>query len=157
MKKSIANPNIAAGIILAAIIWTIPLLILLGCGKKAPPRPPRGNRPPNVLDLAYSISGNTIKLSWTIPKTSAKAKSPAIGFIIYRAQQSDIDSDCPDCPIRFLRIGDVLVTSTAPGQPEVPVVWTQTIEPGYRYLYKIKAYDDDGIRSSDSNMVDFRF
>lgn len=157
MKISSANASITAGINMAVIIWMIVVSMLSGCGKKAPPIPPRGDRPPKVLDLAYSISGNTIKLSWTIPKTSDKAKSPAIGFYIYRSQQSEIEADCPNCPIFFQKIGDVLVRSGAPGQPEAPLVWTQTIEPGYRYIYKVKAFDDDGLAGRDSNVIDFRF
>jgi hypothetical protein len=107
--------------------------------------------------LAYSISENTIKLSWTIPKTSNAAKSQAIGFLIYRSQQTSAESDCPNCPIRFLKIGDVLVRDGAPGSTGPPVVFAQTIEPGFRYIYKVKAYDGDGETGNDSNLVDFTY
>ena len=50
-----------------------------------------------------------------------------------------------------------MVRRAAAGQTEPPVVYTETIEPGYRYIYKVVAFDDDGITGSDSNVVDFTF
>jgi len=157
MKKSIAALNITQVIMLAFITWITPMFLWYGCGKKGMPEPPSGQRPPKVTDLSYSINGNVIKLSWTIPKTSTKAESPIAGFFIYRSKQSHIEADCPNCPVHYLRIGEVLVRRSAPGQPEPPVVYTQTIDPGYRYIYKVIAYDDYGNAGKDSNVVDFMY
>jgi hypothetical protein len=143
--------------ILALLALVPATLLFFGCGKKANPEPPSGDKPPKVMDLAYSINANTIKLSWTIPKTSDAAKSQAIGFLIYRAKQTSAESDCLNCPIHFLKIGDVLVRDGAPGSTEPSVVFSQTVEPGYRYLYKVKAYDGDGVTGNDSNLVDFSY
>jgi hypothetical protein len=129
--------------------------MLSGCGKKASPKPPSGNRPPKVSDLGYSISENTIKLSWTIPKTSDKAKSPVTGFLIYRSKQSAVEADCPNCPIYFLKTGNILIRDRVSERPELSVVFA--IEPGYRYIYKVKAYDDDGVAGKDSNLIDFTY
>jgi hypothetical protein len=131
--------------------------MLSGCGRKAPPKPPRKASPPQVKDLGYSISEDSIKLSWTIPKTSDKAKSPATGFLIYRSKQPASEADCANCPITFIKIGDVPVRGGVSGRPEPSVVFDQTIEPGYRYIYKIKAYDDDGVAGKDSNLIDFTY
>lgn len=156
MKRSTANVSAVKVIILAAV-GLIALMVLSGCGKKAMPQPPSGNRPPKVRDLGYSVTGNVINLSWTIPQTHAQAKSAVAGFYIYRSKQSGVEADCTSCPIQFLRIGDVLVRRPGPGQPEAPLVYAQTIEPGFRYIYKVNAYDDDGIAGRDSNLVDFMF
>ena len=137
--------------------WMTSAFMLSGCGKKAMPHPPSGNRPPKVIDMDYSISESTIKLSWTIPKTTDKAKSPATGFHIYRSKQSSIEADCLNCPINFLKIGDVLVRGGVSGRPEPSVVFSQTIEPGYRYIYKVKAYNDEGLTGQDSNLIKFNF
>jgi hypothetical protein len=157
MKKSIAALKITNVIIQVFVTLMASAFLLDGCGKKAMPEPPSGRRPPKVTDLSYSISENDIKLSWSIPKTNAEARSPIAGFFIYRSKQSHIEADCPNCPIRYLRIGEVLVRRGAPGQSEPAVVYTDTIEPGYRYIYKVEAYDDDSITGRDSNVIDFMY
>jgi hypothetical protein len=157
MKTAFANLCILALLTLVSAAWMTSTCMLSGCGKKALPEPPKGNRPPKVIDLGYSISENTIKLSWTIPKTTDEAKSPVTGFLIYRSKQSSVDADCPNCPIYFLKIGDVLVRGEASGKSEPSVVFAQAIEPGYRYIYKIKAYDGDGVAGKDSNLIEFTY
>ncbi len=131
--------------------------MLFGCGRKAPPKPPRKSRPPQVIDLGYRISENSVKLSWTIPETSDKDESPATGFLIYRSKQSVSEADCANCPITFAKIEDVPIRGGVSGRPESSVVFAQTIESGYRYIYKIKAYDDDGVAGKDSNLIDFTY
>jgi hypothetical protein len=157
MKRAIANVCHLALLTLVSATWMVSAFMLSGCGKKALPEPPSGNRPPKVIDLAYSISENTIKLGWTIPKTSDKAKSPVAGFLIYRSKQSSVEADCPNCPIQFLEIGDILVRSEISGKPEPSVTFVQALEPGYRYIYKVKAYDDDGVAGKDYNLIDFTY
>jgi len=157
MKRAIANVCIPAFLTLVSATWMASAFMLSGCGNKALPEPPSGNRPPKVIDLGYSISENTIKLGWTIPKTSDKAKSPVTGFLIYRSKQSSVKADCPNCPIYFLKIGDVLVRGGVSGRTESSVVFAQAIEPGYRYIYKVTAYDGDGIVGKDSNLIDFTY
>ena len=131
--------------------------MLSGCGRKAPPKPPRASRPPQVVDLGYSISEDSIKLSWTIPKASDNDESSATGFLIYRSKQSVSEADCANCPITFIKIENVPVRAVVSGRPESSVVFAQTIEPGYRYIYKIKAYDDNGVAGKDSNLIDFTY
>jgi len=155
MKRAITNVCILSLLTLVSVAWMASIFMLSGCGKKAPPVPPSGNRPPKVTDLGYSISENTIKLSWTIPKTGAKAKSPATGFLIYRSKQSAVEADCPNCPIYFLKTGNILIRDRVSERPELSVVFA--IEPGYRYIYKVKAYDDDGVAGKDSNLIDFTY
>ncbi len=149
-----AKIKAATTIILMAMIWLAVVIIIGGCGKKGPPEPPSGNKPPPVRDLRYSITENTIKLSWTIPQTTEKAKTPVAGFLIYRYQQSSHERECNNCPVIFKEVGDV----PARGQPGVAsLVYTQTIELGYRYIYKVKAYDNGGVGGKDSNFVQFLF
>ena len=157
MKRTIVNGCIPALLTLVSATLMASAFMLSGCGNKAMPEPPSGNRPPKVVDLGYSINENAIKLSWTIPKTSDKAKSPVTGFLIYRSKQSSVEADCPNCPIYFLKIGDVLVRGGVSGRPESASVFAQAIEPGYRYIYKVKAYDDDGVAGKDSNLIDFTY
>jgi len=145
-------------IAMAVLIGLTLVAIMGGCGKKGPPEPPTGSRPPTVRDLGYSVSNNTINLSWTIPQPDEEAQLPITGFLIFRSQQSLVERECPNCPILFKSIGDVPVRGPGPGQPgEPPITFTETIEPGYRYIYKVHGYSADGIRSRNSNFVEFTF
>jgi hypothetical protein len=128
-----------------------------GCGRKAPPKPPRQSSPAQVRDLGYNISEDSVRLSWTIPEASDKYKSPATGFLIYRFKQPVSEADCANCPITFTKIEEVPVRGGVFGRPESSVVFAEPIEPGYRYIYKIKAYDDDGVAGKDSNIIDFTY
>jgi predicted small lipoprotein YifL len=156
ISDSLSKAKHARAIALTVIIWLAAMMMIGSCGKKGPPEPPSGNKPPQVRDLAYSITENTIKLSWTVPQTTAKAKNEVSGFLIYQYQQPTIERECPNCPVTFRQIGDVPARSA--GQASLrPMIFTQTIERGYRYIYKVKAYDDRGIGSRDSNLVEFMF
>ena len=157
MNRIFIKPGILPALALLSATLFVAVLTLFGCGKKALPEPPRGNRPPAVNDLAYSVSEDTLKLSWTVPKTNEKAKSQPIGFLIYRSKQTSIESDCPNCPVYYKKIGDVLIRSTNSEANEPTVVFSQAIEPGYRYLYKIKAYDRADMTGKDSNLIDFMY
>ncbi len=158
INKPPAKLKPAIAIAITAVIWLAAALIIWGCGKKGPPKPPSGNKPPQVRDLGYSVSDNTIKLSWTVPKTTEKAKSPVDGFLIFRFQQPAQERECFNCPVIFKQVGDVPARRAGPGQAApAPLVFTQTIAPGYRYIYKVKAYDDGGTASRDSNFVQFIF
>jgi hypothetical protein len=140
------------------MLWVFVAVVIGGCGKKGPPEPPSGNKPPAVRDLGYSITENTIKLSWTIPETTEKAKSAVAGFLIYRYQQPAYERECPGCPVNFQQVGDVPARrAKSDNSAAPPLVFSQTIEIGYRYIYKVNAYDDRGIGSRDSNLVQFMF
>jgi hypothetical protein len=147
----------AAGALAVAVCLTVSGLIW-GCGKKGPPQPPRGDSPPRVSDLDYSIEGNTVKLSWTLPRTTAKAKTPVTGFLIYQFKQSAHERECTNCPVIFERVGDVPVRNNEGKQPGArPIVFVQTIEPGYRYIFKVTAYNKAGTAGKDSNHVEFLY
>ena len=154
-KVQIGLPALKA---LAVLIVLATVIMMWGCGRKGPPEPPTGSRTPSVRDLAYSISNNAIKLSWTIPQPDETAQLPIAGFLIYRSQQPVLEKACPNCPILFKNIGDVPARGPGSGQSAgPPIAFTQTIEPGYRYIYKVHGYSMDGIRSKTSNFVQFTF
>ncbi len=158
MKISKVPQRLPAMAALAVSILMVTAFMMWGCGKKGPPEPPTGSRPPRVRDLGYGISQNTIKLSWTVPQPDEKAQLAITGFLIFRSQQSVLEKDCPNCPILFKTVGDVPVRGPGPGQPgEPPITYTETIERGYRYIYKVNGYSADGLRSQNSNLVEFTF
>ena len=141
---------------IAMILTTV--AVVGGCGRKGSPEPPTGSRPPRIKDLGYGVSQNTLTLSWNIPQPDEKAQLPIAGFRIYRGQQSVSERECANCPILFKEIGDVPVRGTGPGQTgQALLMFTDTIESGYRYFYKVHGYSGDGILSRSSNVIEFNF
>jgi len=82
-------------------------IFLSGCGKKAPPKPPRREKPPVVDDLSYSLDGDNLKLTWTIPEVKGNVKSGLGGFYVFRSKKSVSEPDCKNCPKIFKRVADI--------------------------------------------------
>ena len=138
----------------------IPVIIILvfllpGCGKKAPPVPPRQKPVPAVSDLKYSIDGDTLTLTWTIPKGKEKVKSVPDGFIVYRYKRPILDSPCKNCPKLFKRVSDITKDSTGYGNKNIE--YREEIEKGFVYTYKVVLYTKSGAQSQDSNYISFNF
>jgi hypothetical protein len=151
----IPGKNMPTVLALTAAMGLAAVVLVWGCGRKGPPKPPSGKKPPAVDDLGYSISATTLKLSWTVPATTAKAKSAVAGFLVYRYQQPANEEECPNCPLIFSQVGDVPRPKGGAGSQ--PLIYIQELEPGYRYTFKVRAYDDDGLAGRDSNLVQFDF
>jgi hypothetical protein len=127
-------------------------LLLLSCGEKGPPLPPRREKPPAVKDLSYSLEGNRAKLSWTIPPKENTRQFSLAGFKLYLSKIPLSESDCKNCPQKFAEIGDISLQN--PDKPEY-VKYFDTLQSGYRYIFMIRGYSDNGMVSTDSNYVDF--
>ena len=127
-----------------------------GCGKKGPPRPPRQPSPPAVKDLSYAVDNQIVELSWTIQDSDDRSTSSPVGYKVFRSKLSAEESSCENCPIRFVEIGDVIVQSKGLDKSKpIKMRFAEVIEPGYRYIYKVIAYDKNGESSKDSNTVQF--
>ena len=158
MKTSKLKIGLPAVTALAVLSIFVTVSMIWGCGKKGPPVPPTGSMPPRVGDLGHSISNDTVELSWTIPPPDETARLALAGFLIYRSQQPELEAACPNCPIMYKNVGDV--PAKGPGSDpsgKASITFAQTIEPGYRYTYKVHGYSDNGIRSKASNIVEFNF
>jgi hypothetical protein len=133
-------------------------LIVSGCGIKGPPVAPRRKPPPPVHDLSYRIDGNILTLSWAIPEKIARNASPPSGFKVYRSKIAAAKSDCKNCPPNFTEVGDIpaVIKSNQEKRP-VQISFSETLESGYRYIFMIRGYRDNGNLGSDSNYIDFVF
>lgn len=128
----------------------------MSCGKKGPPRPPRRPLPPAVQDLRHSVHGNVVELRWTLAGAAGRGASPAAAVKVFRAAQSDEDLGCKTCPIRFAVVGEIPIHDKAPEHAESGALrFTEVVEPGYRYSYKVIVFDKYGIGGKDSNIVEF--
>ncbi len=128
----------------------------IGCGKKAPPRPPQRRSPPAVKDLSYAVDNRIVELSWTVQGADDRSASAPVGYKVFRSKLSAAESNCEKCPIRFAEIADLPIQMKRSEKAKpTRMRFTEVLEPGYRYIYKVIAYDEDGEGSQDSNTVKF--
>ena len=137
------------------IIITI-LCFWIGCGRKAPPVPPKRNLPPAVNDLSYHLDGNTLNLTWNIPLEEQKTTVTPAGCIVYRSKIDLSGHDCQRCPEQFKPIADILVEMDPSGKTtQKKMTFRKRLDKRYRYSYKVALYTPSGVFSNDSNTVVF--
>lgn len=105
-----------------------------------------------MTDLAGTIEGDTIQLSWTIPAWESDEDDLA-GFRIYRSRISLSEVFCEDCPITFTLIDKVSITR-ANRQAEI-MTYTDRLEKGNRYIYRILPVTELGLTGPESNVIRF--
>ena len=132
---------------------------LTSCGKKGPPMPSRQTVLPCVSMIDKTIvDENTLLLTWTLPnkkpgkKPDKKKEIKNIdGFFVYRSKVLLSESECKDCPVLFKKMADI----SNKNQKEFE--YMENLEKGYKYIYKINAYDKKGLLGKDSNTVEFTY
>jgi predicted small lipoprotein YifL len=131
-------------------------LVWIGCGKKGPPRPPQRPLPPTVDDLAYRLHNDRVELSWTVPVAAPGSASPAVSVKVFCSRLSSEEAGCENCPIRYNLSGDIPIQKK-PSEKSKPIKmrYSEPVEPGYHYIYKVTVYDEYGIGGKDSNIVKF--
>ena len=132
-------------------------LLWIGCGKKGPPRPPRRPLPPAVKDLEYTVHNDIVKLSWTVPgKEESRSAAPPATVKVFRSRMSAEDASCENCPIRFAVSGDIPINKQRSEKfKPIRMSYTELVETGYHYAYKVAIFDENGIGGKDSNIVRF--
>jgi predicted small lipoprotein YifL len=140
--------------ILAALAFS-----LSGCGRKAPPVPPRRIPPPTVKDLTWQMEENTLKLTWSIPKHAGKRPRRLKGVRVYRSKEPLSEAACLDCPKQFKRVADIPIVewNDTAEKKEAVMTYSESLEKGYRFIYKVAVYNRDGTTGSDSNTVALRY
>jgi len=146
------NKGFGRGLIAIFSILLCIAVFPTGCGRKAPPVPPGKTMPPVVDDLSSSIDGDIIELAWTIPDEKGESASSLGGFIVYKSKTSLSDPVCKECPVLFKRIADIPVEEKNINKK---TTYRETLEKGYRYIYKVTVYTKTGASGKDSNYIEF--
>jgi hypothetical protein len=125
-------------------------LLVSGCGVKGPPRPPQTVPPPPVTDLQGRVAEDRAILTWTPPGRASRRVMAVTGFRVYRARSALSQSACENCPLVFEQAAEL-----TPGSPAgSPMRFSEVLQPGYRYTYKVVGYGDGDDRFEDSNLVE---
>jgi len=148
--------RIDIGLILVFSILAALTFLLSGCGRKAPPVPPGRIPPPIVNDLSRQMEENTLKLTWSIPKHEGKRPRKLKGVRVYRSKEPVSEAACPDCPKQFKRVADIPIVewNDTAGKKKAVMTYSESLEKGYRFIYKVAVYNRDGNTGGDSNTVD---
>ena len=125
------------------------IFVLSACGKKGAPVPPREKPPAAINDLKEKIQADQLTLTWTAPSLKKLA-----GFYVYRSKISAKLPDCKGCPVLFTRIASISLETV---EDTSLFSYSETLEAGYNYIYKVTAYSTAGLVSNDSNTVEFTY
>ena len=151
MLRGIIKKNV-----LQVSILFVCLGLFFGCGLKGPPVPPQKEPLPAVTDLRKSISANDLKLIWILPQGKKDLWSDVNGFRVYRNRSPVSGSDCKGCPVVFARIAEIPIDrSRWRHNKKFEMSYTEKLEKGFRYIYKVTIYRGDGRVGRDSNPVEF--
>lgn len=130
------------------------ICLLTGCGKKAPPIANNQPKLPAVNDLKSGIDENILQLTWTVPSLKGKLSSELSGCTIYRSKTVLSEPDCKHCPILFKRVADIPIKMNYSGNAETDqMIYTETLEKGFKSIYKVILYTNRGVDSNDSNYI----
>ena len=141
-----------------AAIALLGMMLLAGCGVKGPPVPPERIPPPAVKDLRAVVDGNEIRFSWSVPRAAVGGPSGLEGFHLFRWRSSLEAADCPNCPRVFERLADIDVQSGRPeGDERLRFERAEALQAGFRYAFKLVGYAAGGVKSADSNVLNFDY
>lgn len=139
----------------ATLLIVMFLVILLwGCGVKAPPTPPDVLVPKAVKDLQGTVKEGAFYLTWSLPKENVDGSKPAdlVRFLVLRRDET---RGCPECPGEFtvkaeldLRKphGYILENNT--------VTWKDSgLTAGVIYMYKVIGVNHWRYQGPPSNQV----
>ena len=136
------NPTpVVAGLLIGMLF-----LASAGCGVKAPPVAPDA-KPPVIATFAHTLENGALVLSWSLAAGGPTPQS----YTFYRSQASLADKPCEVCPLVFKRL------MTIPADGREGGVEAVSVEPGYRYGFKMTATDANGLEGPDSRTVSFSY
>lgn len=138
-------------LILQLTLFMVASAGIIGCGKKGPPVPPRTTPVPAVKDLSLNIDGDAILLTWTIPDKTKDKSAGIKGFVVHRAKHKITDGDCRNCPVNFKPVAEVSAETKLTAEK---MSYSERLEKGFKYVFKIIVVSNAGTESSDSNYVE---
>ena len=157
MGRVVKRGNYQSGGTLAVGLLTILMWagLMSACGVKTDPVPPNQAPPPAVADLTGELEKNRVTLTWSVPPGDAGAAAVG-GFRVLRAKEAITDDPCQDCSPRFFQVRDLAFFPVSGSLPEGrDMVYSEDVEKGFIYKFKVVAYSPNGVEGEGSNEVVF--
>lgn len=141
----------------AVVLLAVSILIGTGCGFKTPPVPPQNVVPKPIVDLLYSIDGQTLTLNWSYPVETVKGGSieEVKSFDLYFAEIA-LEDYCGTCPIPFGEPLEIDGGAVLDGKQRSRASHQfDSLKSGYKYFVKVRSRTSWFADSGDSNIVTF--
>lgn len=140
---------------LFSAVMTLSVLFMPGCGKKAMPVPPNRIMPPAVSSFKGELTEGQVKLTWSLPgptgeKTDIRTAVPLAGVLVYRSRLPLEEGGCKNCPLRFEPVAKL----APPSGDTRKMGYSDRLEKGFRYTYKIVLVGENDAVSPDSDLLD---
>ena len=121
----------------------------LGCGKKGPPMAPLALIPSPPINIRYQLESEQVILQWKLDSESLKnGKQNNMRVEIYRSRQPLSQDACNGCPLTFKKRTDL---------PAATRTYSEPLEKGFRYFYRLRTTLGMNIVSEYSEPVEFDF
>lgn len=151
------GPDRALTVLLPALL-TLSVLFALGCGKKAMPAPPNRTMPPAVSDFRGELSDGRVKLSWSLSgrageTADAKPAVPLAEVRVYRSRLPIEEGGCKNCPLPFEPLARLAPPSGGTGK----MGYSDRLDRGFRYTYKIVLVGENDAVGPDSDLLDLTY
>jgi len=149
-----SNPLIC----LLAGVMAFAVLFAVGCGKKAMPAPPNRIAPTAVSNFKGQLKEGQVLLTWSLPEPAGEKSDltlnvPLTEVIVYRSKLPLEAGGCKNCPLRFEPIAKLAPPSGGKGGMR----YSDKLERGFRYTYKIILVGENDAVSPDSDLLDVTY
>lgn len=129
------------------------LVMVVGCGRKGPPRAADLVEPVAISDLTLVLGDRSVRLGWSHPRTARDGRplTDLAGFVVYR---KSTPADCPDCNVAYGERAMVSVEDEGRFFKQSEYKFTDTeLQTGRVYRYRVRVLLSDGSLSRPSNEV----
>ena len=139
--------------VMALLLITIVLVV--ACGRKAPPVPWESIVPKRIVDLKAIPKDGRLLLEWPVPKenTDKSALTDLAEFKILRSEGALIAGECRGCEEKPKVIYEMKLDSREEGRGKTMSIFFEDQEARKVYVYQVVSINRRGNPSSPSNPV----
>ncbi|MCX8012329.1 MAG: hypothetical protein N3A64_04180, partial [Desulfobacterota bacterium] len=133
------------------------VLIITGCGVKAPPIVPRSPLPQTIKDLEIFSRRGMVALQWSIPKktTDDKKLTNLAGFHIWRRFIPKGEEGCSNCKHQFELLVELDYQMLSQKEDTGKITyWDTQVEKEGFYSYYVSSFTNTWMESMGSNLVE---
>jgi len=136
------------------LLWLL-LMVMVSCGKKAPPVPWSSVVPKRIVDLEAKSREERVLLEWTFPKENTD-KSPLTdlwGFKVLRSEGDLIGDQCRGCGEKTKVVFESKLDRKGEDKGKRMSLLFEDAEPRKVYVYQVMTINRRGYSSAPSNPV----